>query len=140
MTCSAALAGAGCSQQDLSKPPKVRYGRDICSQCRMIIGEERFACAAVSQEGNFFKFDDIGCLAIYEKNTSGNALRSWVQDAGGLGWMEKEKAYFIYSEDVITPMGYGIAAFAEPERAAEFAREKAGRLLAWNDIKTEEVK
>ena len=46
-----AAALAGCGKTDLSRPPKILYGRDVCVQCRMIIQDERFASAVITQEG-----------------------------------------------------------------------------------------
>lgn len=130
------FAAAGCGENDLSKPPKIFYGRDVCEQCRMILEDERFVCAAVSADSRFLKFDDIGCLAAYEKERSGRFLRSWVRDANGGGWLEKEVARFVYARDLITPMGYGVAAFAVTENAVLFAKEKSGSLITWAELLT----
>ncbi len=130
----AIFAVLGCGQQDLSKPPKILYGRDVCAQCRMIIDDERFAAAAVSVDGRIFKFDDIGCLAVHEKEQKSRMLKTWARDAGTGGWVEKEKALFVYSRDLVTPMGYGFAAFTASEDAEQWAHEKAGRLVTWNEL------
>lgn len=130
---------AGCGERDLSKPPKILYGRDVCAQCRMIIEDERFACAAVSADKRFLKFDDIGCLAAHEKEQSDREFRSWVRDAGAGVWVEKEKAQFVHSRSLVTPMGYGFAAFVTTEDATQFAQEKAGRLITWDELR-EKVK
>ncbi|MBI3317176.1 MAG: nitrous oxide reductase accessory protein NosL [Candidatus Omnitrophica bacterium] len=125
---------AGCGERDLTKPPKIAYGRDFCVQCRMIIEEERFVSAAVTDDGHFLKFDDIGCLAVYEKDQNMSLIRSWVRDASGGGWIAREKALFVYSPDLVTPMGYGFVAFVSDLAAQEFAKEKTGRLVAWNEL------
>jgi copper chaperone NosL len=100
----------------------------------MIIDDERFAAAAVPADGHFLKFDDIGCLAAHEKGQNGRVIRSWVRDAMGGGWIEREKALFVHSPDLVTPMGYGFAAFEAAEAAQPFAQEKAGRLVTWNEL------
>lgn len=128
------FALASCGERDLSKPPKIRYGRDVCAECRMIIDDERFACAAVLADGHFLKFDDIGCLAAQEKELNDRMLRAWVRDAGTGGWIEKEKALFVHSRDLVTPMGYGFAAFTASEDAAQFAQKKTGRRVTWNEL------
>ncbi|MBI2095920.1 MAG: nitrous oxide reductase accessory protein NosL [Candidatus Omnitrophica bacterium] len=141
--CLGAAALAGCGKTDLSRPPKIFYGRDVCARCRMIIEDQRFACAAVSADGRFQKFDDIGCLAAYKNSSEERALRSWVRDAGADVWIGTEEAHFVHSRDLATPMGYGLAAFAAGENARRFAKEKTGRVLHWNewlDLTKEEAK
>src|SRR3989338_4658892 len=130
----AVFSHAGCGERDLTKPPKISYGRDFCAQCRMIIEEERFVSVAVTDDGHFLKFDDIGCLAAHERAQNGSMIRSWVQDASGGGWIERENALFVYSPDLVTPMGYGFVAFASESDAQKFAKEKAGRLITWNEL------
>lgn len=131
--CLWTLIVSGCAERDLTKPPKIGYGRDICAQCRMIIEDERFACAAVSADGRYLKFDDIGCMAANERE-NGQALRAWTRDAEGDGWIAKEKAVFVHSKDLVTPMGYGLAAFSTEGRAKKFCTEKAGGLIAWTAL------
>lgn len=123
-----ALAASGCAERDLSKPPRIRYGSDVCAQCRMIIQDERFAASA-SADGHFQKFDDIGCLAAHT-----GFLRAWVHDAATGGWLEIEKAKFTYSRDFVTPMGHGFAAFATAGDAAKWAQDKAGRVITWKEL------
>ncbi len=132
--CLALFAVPGCGKQDLLKPPKILYGRDVCAQCRMIIDDERFAGAAVSADGQFLKFDDIGCLAAHEKEPESRMLRSWVHDAVSGKWIGREQARFVYARDLVSPMGYGFAAFAVAEDAERWAQEKAGRLVTWNEL------
>ena len=132
--CLGAFALSGCGPQDLFKPPKIRYGRDVCAQCRMIIQEERFACAVVSAEGRALKFDDVGCLAAYKKDSDGRTERSWVHDTGSGGWLEEDRATFVYSRDLVTPMGHGFAAFGDPNAAKRYARDSAGRLVSWDEL------
>lgn len=129
-----ALAIAGCGERDFLKPPKMVYGHDICVQCRMIIEDGRFACAAVLAGKDFLKFDDIGCLATYEKKLNGLEFWPWVRDASADKWIKREQAYFVHSRDLVTPMGYGFAAFAHQRDAMTFAQEKAGRLITWEEL------
>lgn len=131
---------SGCGEKDPSEPPKISYGRDTCAECRMIIDDERFASAAVSSERRYLKFDDIGCMAAYEKKRPASLLRAWVRDLEGAGWIARDKAYFVHLRDLVTPMGYGFAAFGAQEGAKEFSAAKGGRGIIWDELKTEEVK
>ncbi len=41
-----ALLAAGCAQGTAEiKPPEIRYGEDVCVECKMIISDPRFAAA-----------------------------------------------------------------------------------------------
>ncbi len=132
--CLGSFATAGCGGQDLTKPPKMFYGRDGCAQCRMIIADERFACAAATADRRFLKFDDIGCFAAHEKKSAEHVLRSWVRNAGADEWIGKEEARFVHSPNLVTPMGYGFAATATVDKAARFAEENAGRVITWEEL------
>lgn len=137
--CLGGFVITGCGERDLSKPPKILYGRDICAQCRMIIQDERFACAVVSADQRYLKFDDIGCLTEHEKKQIVRDPRSWVHDAATGGWVVKNEARFVHVRDWVTPMGYGLAAFASAEGAEKFAEKKGGRVITWDEF-MEEVK
>ena len=106
----------------------------------MIISEDR-CCAALTVEENGRPetelFDDIGCLLDRERTATGLRVtaryfrdydtRSWIQASGG--------PWFIFNEEVHTPMGSGIVAFGERERAA--ARADAGRLFSREEVAAE---
>lgn len=135
-----ATALAGCGERDLSKPPKVLYGRDVCAQCRMIIQDERYAAASVSADGQYFKFDDIGCMARHEKEAAGRGPGSWVHDGVSGQWIETGQATFAHARDLVTPMGYGLMAFAAADDAEKWSAKQGGRVLVWDELKQEVVK
>ena len=61
-----------------------------------------------------YKFDDIGCAVLWleeEKIPWANEAKIWVTDAKTGEWLDARKAK--YTDDSITPMAYGIAAFSE---------------------------
>jgi hypothetical protein len=98
----ALLLLAGCSRENA---PNIRYGEDACAQCRMIINDSRFA-VAVLENGDWKKFDDIGCWL--KSGATGKILvRAYDADA----WLDVTQAKFV--RGVQSPMGYGIAASAK---------------------------
>ena len=99
------LAGCGGAAEG---PPRIRYGRDTCAECRMIIADERFAAAA-REDGRALKFDDIGCLFAYRKSHPA-AEAGWVRDSSSGRWIESAAAQFVVRKDLATPMVYGITA------------------------------
>ena len=64
---------------------------------------------------------------------------SYVQDLNTHAWVALEKAYYVVSKEVPTPMGYGIHAFASKAAASSFAkaRKEAAKVVTLADLKVE---
>lgn len=101
----------GCRPVDLSQPPVIRYGEEACAHCRMIIGDERFAAAIVSSEGDTSKFDDVGCLVEYSaEHPPGGEVAYWVRSTAGAEWLKADQAAYVHGPEIHSPMGYGLSA------------------------------
>ena len=100
----------------------------------MIIAEPRFSASLVSGENDVLKFDDIGCAAHYQMNQPGPPERFWVHDFLTEQWVDGKAAFFVYSGNLVTPMGYGLAAFSSREDADKFMKKENGRLIFWQEI------
>jgi copper chaperone NosL len=111
------LVVGACAARAPSGPPEIRLGVDACEGCRMTISDARYAAAVAGEldgEPRVFAFDDIGCLARWEARTSAFAPRHrWVHDHSTGGWIDASVAVFGRSTAWATPMGSGLAAFAE---------------------------
>ena len=131
---AAAILAARFDSDDPDGPPEIEYGRDVCTDCNMIISEPRFAAAYRDSEGNPAIFDDIGDLLRYghEKGDLDEAT-AWVHDYDDEEWIEAQGAWFVKS-DIQTPMASGLAAFAEEAGAKAFADEHDGDVLRWRDL------
>lgn len=129
----AALAGA-CGRRGEPEPPNIRYGRDVCAECGMVIGDERFAAAASAAGGEPVLFDDIGCLAIYRQKRRPDWAAVWVHDYETRGWVRAESARFLLSSRIRSPMGWGLAAFGDEARARIRQGEVGGELLTWSEL------
>ncbi len=106
------------SAVDLTQPPEIRYGEDVCDQCGMIISEPRFAAAYITADGVTRRFDDIGDMIVYHLEMGEDVAVFWVHDFETADWLRADEATLAYIEDLITPMGSGLVAFADPEAAA----------------------
>ena len=124
----------GCAGRPENKAPNIHYGQDPCSECRMIIGDKRFAAAFISEDGEVFKFDDIGCMRTYEEKNKVLPKNSWVHDYQSEQWVVKEQAIFVFSKQLVTPMGYEIAAFSDAGAAKEFLGKGGGQKISWDEI------
>ena len=133
--CLAAIL-VGCHGSDRAGPPIVRYGEEACAHCRMIISDERFAAALVSQTGETAKFDDVGCLLDYRAVHTGPVKRSWVADYQSMQWLDAPQAAYVQSTKLPTPMGFGIAALSTSSEASRLAEEFGGTILRFEELST----
>jgi len=132
---SAMLIFAGCDVYQKEKRPHIRYGKDRCITCGMIISEERFAAASDTADGHFAKFDSIGCLVLYRKKSQFPVERAWVHDGEGGEWMRARDAFFVKSQEIMTPMGDGLLAFKTRESAERFSMGKNAQVLSFEELK-----
>jgi copper chaperone NosL len=133
---------AGCSQRPADGPPVVRYGTDECADCGMILSDERFAAALrvmTNGESHDLLFDDIGDMLEYERaNPTAHVSRRFVHDFDTRQWIDPAAAHFIKSEEFHSPMGSGIAAFADEQRGRARAEQSHSQLLAFGPLVEQE--
>lgn len=101
----------------------IKWDRDACVRCKMIISDPRFAVEIKGgPKKTVFKFDDMGCAATWriEKAKEFPWMTEadtgfWVSDysAKGEKWLNALSAHYL--SDRTSPMGYNYAAFAEPQ-------------------------
>lgn len=128
------LAGCQSSAPNLDEPPQIRYGEDVCDRCNMIINEARFAAAYVTPQGEARRFDDIGGMVAHYHETGEEAAVFWVHDYETEEWLKADEAYYVMSQDLITPMGFGIVAYADREQADALAAEEGGMLMEFDAL------
>lgn len=137
---SAAAVLVGCRRgSGTTTPPTIRYGRDVCAQCGMIISDARFAAAATAADGSSLVFDDIGDLLAYQRAHAPEWVVVWVHDYETEEWLRAEEAWYLLGGEVHSPMGWGIAAFADEESARARQSELGGELLRWEELRSREL-
>ena len=102
----------GCFEE-ATGPVEMKYGRDTCTMCNMIISDARFAAQIRGGPKNkVYKFDDIGGALnwLCDKDWGdGAATEIWVADSeNGTAWLDAREAFWIAG--AISPMDYGFAA------------------------------
>jgi len=125
---------AACARPSGPRPPEIAYGKDPCYECGMIINDPRFAAAYVTREGQARLFDDIGCMVVYHRQHPEDVVAFYVHDYETRAWVDAARAAFVHAPSVPSPMGYGLAAFADPARAEAFARERGGAVKDWAQV------
>ncbi len=114
------LGLAGCKER--KGPEPIRYDRETCEICNMIISDPRFAAEIRDPEGRIHKFDDIGdaihWMIRQDWYRQGREPKEfWVADMrDGKTWLDARKAFYLPGQT--TPMDYGFGAMAEKQPGA----------------------
>jgi copper chaperone NosL len=122
------------AQVDLSQPPEIHYGEDLCEECGMIISEPRFAAAYYTTNGDARGFDDIGGMAVHHAEHQEDVTQFWVHDYDTEEWIEAERAYYVMSDQLHTPMDYGIVAFSDNDRAQKMASDNNAMVMSFEAV------
>jgi uncharacterized protein (UPF0128 family) len=80
-----------------------------CSECNMDVENLNYMAEIVTEEGNTYFFDDIGCVVLWLKNHTPKIARMVTKTLDTHRWIDAKKAW--YSRTDATPMGYGFAAY-----------------------------
>ena len=122
------------SQVDFSQPPEIFYGEDVCVECSMIISDPRFAAAYYTSDGDSKLFDDIGGMAVHHAKHQDQTGQFWVHDFETEEWIKADGAYFVMSDQIHSPMDYGVVAFSDEARAMEFATENNAMVMSFESV------
>jgi copper chaperone NosL len=129
------FVAAGAWAQAVPGPATTDFRSDVCAECNMAVTSKSYAAQIVGPAKPVF-FDDIGCLVQYERqgkiDPKAVAAR-YVRTVAGDAWVAVDKAVWVLTKDVRTPMGYGLHAFADQKSADAFAVSKKGKVVSWAD-------
>ncbi|MCS7224590.1 MAG: nitrous oxide reductase accessory protein NosL [Armatimonadetes bacterium] len=128
--CSASLVGCRPS----SGPPVIRWAEESCDRCRMLISDERFAAAAQFPDGSVRQYDDPGCLLDDLREQQQSPEKIWLRSYDGKSWLDAEDAWLVHTDKITTPMGSGLAAFADQEEAQAFAKKFSASLYTFHQF------
>jgi nitrous oxide reductase accessory protein NosL len=131
-----AIVASACAKAEASGPPDIKYGRDICVQCGMIVSEAKFAAAYTTPDGTKLSFDDVGDLLLHQRAADDpiDVNEAWVHDYETEAWVTVDEAFFVPTMSVSTPMGHSIISFADEVRADTFARDVDGEVIVWDVV------
>jgi len=134
----AAFVSLGALTGCTAGPEPVRYGKDECESCRMVISDQRFGGQIVTRKGRVFKFDDLRCMQRFVREGSLNESKIKRRYVGDFNrpnvFLPVESAYYLRGA-VKSPMASDTPAFAtEAERDAVKARVGIGELLGWPQV------
>ena len=105
-----------CTNGRSFKPVEITLDRDTCSECHMIISDERFAAQIIDERSNAYKFDDIGCALDWaESHPEVKIEKYYIRNFEKNEWLDAKKSYWIKGR-VPTPMNYGYIAVPTPTK------------------------
>jgi copper chaperone NosL len=112
--------------------PQIKFGKQPCARCGMIIADARFAAAWRDPAGKARVFDDPGCMLLDQIELApGEGTQYWVSDYVGESFIDAASAVFVFSTAIKSPMAYGVAAFATTDGAEAAARKLGGDSTDW---------
>jgi copper chaperone NosL len=134
------LLFSGCNQSSKEiTAPSIHFGQDVCAKCAMIISDERFAGAiGLRRKGRVehLFFDDVGEMLEYDPGQH-EEIRWYATSAVSRQWLDAETAFFLHSDNLITPMGTGIGAYSTREEASRAQEEHGGTILSFADLRND---
>lgn len=104
---------AACGRTPRTGPVEIKWDRQTCERCQMVISERRFAAQVrVHDEPRVHSFDDLGCALLWI-DVQGLAdaeppVEIWVRDEAGQHWRDGYETS--YEDGLQTPMQYGFGA------------------------------
>src|SRR6187402_194120 len=96
-------------------PQHLQYGKDACHACKMTLIDKKFGAEIVTAKGKVYKFDDMNCMINFinsgylEDETLEHILVVDYTQPGKL--ISAEKAFYLKSDEIRSPMASGVAAF-----------------------------
>jgi copper chaperone NosL len=118
-------------------PEPLKTGIDQCTFCKMTISDNRFGAEVVTKKGRAYKFDDPHCLLSYLGKMDQKEVASvyFTKFDGDHSLIDAGKAYFLRSEQLQSPMGGNIAAFADKISLEKSRQQFNGTIVSWDELK-----
>jgi copper chaperone NosL len=136
-----ALPGlTACSRDPGTGPVAVKWDRQTCERCRMVLSDHEHAAEIRVKESDgrskVHFFNDIGCAVLWLEDKpfrDAPGTEIWVTDWRTGDWIDARKAHYVVGQ--VTPMAYGLGAQAEPAQdAMTFDQAKAHIVKVERDV------
>lgn len=110
-----------CNSQIDTKPKDVKFDREICERCKMIISDRNYVAQVVNpKDGKSYYHDDIGCAILWFEESNilwKDEAIIYVADAKTGKWLDAKNAFWTYG--AITPMNFGFSAYENKQDGVE---------------------
>lgn len=117
-------------------PEPIHYGEDGCEYCKMTIVDRQHAAELVTSKGKVYKFDAIECMVNFRKDHKDIQYALYlVNDFSNPGELiDATMATYLISDQISSPMGANLAAFAEEDSALKSKEEYKGDIYTWHQL------
>jgi len=126
-----------------NKPQPFNYQKDVCDHCKMTIVDPKFGGEIITKKGKAYKFDDIACMTQFLR--SGVVKENEISQKLVINYQKRNefidanKAFFLASAALKTPMGGNTAAFNSPPEAQKISADlvqqgQTGEILGWTQV------
>ena len=120
------------------EPQPLIYNEDNCSYCKMIVSDQRYGAEVITAKGKNYKFDSIECMAAFVLSEASTIeIHSlWTIDFNNPGkFVDAEKAFYLHSELLKSPMGLNFSSFSSWETAQNVKNVYPGSVMQWAEVK-----
>jgi len=92
-----------------------------CDACGMKVDPESpFSAEIIDKSGKLHAFCDIGDMASSYAKMKDTVEKIYVRDYSSKKWIDAKSAFYSKSDNLKSPMGWNIAAFASKEDASKY--------------------
>lgn len=134
ISCAVMLTLSSCS----TGPQPIKFNADVCDHCKMTITDPKFGGELLTKKGKIYRFDDAKCISGFLKAGTvqqEDVKKIYLLDYANQGQLlDASTCILLKSQELKSPMGGDLAAFASKESAAQPQKQFNGTLTSWNDI------
>lgn len=121
-----------------TEPQPIILGRDNCDFCKMTISDARFGAEIITRKSKIYKFDDPHCVRSFlneNKVEKENIAGVYFVDFNTPHTLiEAEKAFFLQSPALRSPMNGNIAAFTHKDTLEKAVLSYYGNTITWEEM------
>ena len=120
-----------------AKQKPIAYGEENCTYCQMTIVDKIHGAELVTKKGKVFPYDAVECMVndLKERNEDEVALLLVNHYHAPAELIDANEAIYLKSENLPSPMGGNLTAFADADAADAALAEYGGELLTWQELK-----
>ena len=119
------------------KEQPIAYGQANCAHCQMTVSDKRYGSEIVLKTGKPLFFDSAECLIQYLEEKPGEREKAQMFLVTDFrkpeNLLDADKAMFLQSKNLPSPMGMFLTAFTNRAAATEMQEKNGGRILTWNE-------
>jgi len=134
ISCALIVSLSSCS----GGPQPIKLNVDVCDHCKMTITDPKFGGELLTKKGKIYRFDDAKCLNgfLHAGTVKKEDLKTiYLLDYVNHGQLlDASTCVLLKSQELKSPMGGDLAAFATKEAAEQFQKQFNATLTSWNEI------